>query len=427
MEASTLEEIVRLIFLDPKTCKWRKNFVECDLEKVVGRRVLRPKRLMVFLTCALGACLSMAFLAGCSKDSSGKSKVEDQRKKTAIPVTVGAAVQKTVPMMLSAVGNVQAYSTVEVRARVGGELVAVHFKEGQDVKKGDLLFTIDPRPYESQLKQAEANLARNRAQLHNALKQVERYASVVQKGYVAEEHYDQVKANSGALEGSVRADEAAVENAKLELKFCTIRSPIDGAIGELKVNQGNLIKPNDNDKPMVIIRQVSPVYVAFAVPERNLPEVKKYMALHKLEVEATPQGEGGRPARGELAFMENTVDTTTGTIQLKAVFPNADKALWPGQFVSVRLKLTSLPDVVVIPAQAVQAGQDGHYVYVVKPDRTVEYRVITAGPSMEGEMVIEKGVAVGDTVVTDGQLRLAPGSLVKIVEGSEKSTAEASS
>ena len=375
----------------------------------------------------LGLWLIVSFLTACSGESSGKPKGAEQQQQAAVPITVGVAVEKTVPVMLSAIGNVQAYSTVEVRSRVDGELTAVHFKEGQDIKKGDLLFTIDPRPYEAQLRQAEANLARNKAQLENARKQVERYSAVVKKGYVAEEVYDQVLANSAALEAAVRADEAAIENARLDLKYCTIRSPINGTVGELKVNQGNLIKANDNDKPMVIIRQLSPIYVSFAIPERNLLDIKKFMATRKLEVEAAIPGAEAQPVRGELAFMENAVDTSTGTIQLKATFTNEDKMLWPGQFVNVRLTLASQPHAVVVPSQAIQTGQEGQFVFVVKADLTVEYRVVTVGRGVDGEMVIEKGITPGERVVTDGQLRLAPGSSVKIVESSEKSGSGAAS
>lgn len=354
-------------------------------------------------------------VAGCSGEFPGKPKTTGTARKAPVPVVVGAVARKTVPIILTAIGNVQAYSTVEVRARVGGELMAVHFREGQEMKKGDLLFTVDPRPYEVQLKQAEANLARNKAQLQNARKQVERYSSVVKKGYVAEELYDQVLANAAALEASVRADEATVESVRLDHKYCTIRSPIDGVVGELKVNQGNLVKANDNEKPMVIIRQMSPIYVSFAIPERGLPDLKRFMADRKLEVEAIIPGAEAHPVRGELSFMENAVDTSTGTIQLKGIFANENKLLWPGQFVNVRLTLTSEPDALVVPSQAVQTGQEGPYVYVVKSDQTVEYRVVTVSRAFDGETIIEKGLAPGEEVVIDGQLRLAPGLTVKIV------------
>ncbi|MBP8645312.1 MAG: efflux RND transporter periplasmic adaptor subunit [Syntrophobacteraceae bacterium] len=370
--------------------------------------------------CALGVLLIAFVSAGCSRDAAGNPKVEDPRRKMAVPVTVTEALQKDVPVQLRAIGTVQAYSTVSIRAQVTGELLSVHFKEGQDVKKGDLLFTIDPKPFEARLKQAEAHLARDRAQLANARKQVERYGSVVRKGYVPEEQYDQISANAAALEASVRADEAAVEMAKLELSYCTIRSPIDGTMGEVKVHQGNLIKANDNDNPMVTIKQISPIHVSFFIPEKDLPEVKKHMAAGKLEVASIIPGNEGEPFSGALDFVDNTVDPGTGTIQLKALYSNQDKKLWPGQFVNVVLTLATQPNAVVLPSRAVQTGQGGKYLFVVKPDLTVDYRPVTVGRILDQEIVIEKGVAPGEKVVTDGHLRLAPGSKISIVENNGK-------
>jgi len=254
---------------------------------------------------------------------------------------------------------------------------------------------------------------------------VERYGSVVRKGYVPEEQYDQISANAAALEASVRADEAAVEMAKLELSYCTIRSPIDGTMGEVKVHQGNLVKANDNDNPMVTIKQISPIHVSFFIPEKDLPEVKKHMAAGKLEVASLIPGNEGEPILGALDFVDNTVDPGTGTIQLKALYSNQDKKLWPGQFVNVVLTLATQPNAVVLPSRAVQTGQGGKYLFVVKPDLTVDYRPVTVGRILDQEIVIEKGVAPGEKVVTDGHLRLAPGSKISIVEttGRRASTA----
>ena len=323
---------------------------------------------------------------------------------------------KTVPEQLRAIGNVQAYATVLIRSRVGGELVGVHFKEGEEVKTGELLFTIDPRPFEAALKQAEANLAKNRAQLQHAHKQAERYASVVKKGYVSEDQNDQILANAATLEAAVRADEAAVENARLDLKYCTIRSPITGVPGQLKVDRGNLIKAGDNDNPMVTIKQTSPIFVLFSVPEPYLPELKKHMATHSLEVLVAVPGNEEHPLRGELTFLDNAVDQTTGTILLRATFSNQDRVLWPGQFVNVTLTLTTQPNAVVIPSRAVQTGQQGRYVFVVTPESTAEYRPVVLARTVDGEAVIQKGVSPGEKVVTDGQLRLTQGAQVTIVE-----------
>ena len=372
------------------------------------------------LWCALGAVLLASVLAACSGDGDGQAEGHEPRKKLTVPVTVTRAIKKTVPIQLTAIGNVQSYAKVQIKVRVEGQLTEVHFKEGQEVQKGDLLFTIDPAPFQAQLQQARANLARDRARLLNAKKQVERYASVAQKGYVSAEQFDQVRTDAMALEATVKADEAAVESARLELKYCTIRSPLTGFTGELKVDQGNLIKANDNDKPLVIIRQVRPIYVVFSLPEQYLAEVKHYMARGPLQVDALIPGSTVDPVRGRLSFLDNAVDTTTGTIQLKATFANQDKILWPGQFVNVALILTTQPDAVVLPPQAVQTGQDGQYVFVVAADSTAEYRPVVISRSSPDEVIVAKGVRAGERVVTDGQLRLAPGAPVKIVETDKK-------
>ena len=363
--------------------------------------------------------LFLCLMPACSRDANGTAQ-NAPPSKPAVPVTVSKAVQKNVPVQLKAIGRVQAYSTVTVKAQVDGELVSVHFKEGQDVKKGDLLFAIDPRPFEAQLKQAEANLAKDRAQLVNARKEVERYGSVVQKGFVSQEQFDTFAATASALEATVHADEAAVENAGLSLKYCYIKAPIEGCTGELKVNAGNIVKANDETKPLVTINQVSPVYVTFTVPEANLADIKRHMKGGKLEVFASVSGNEASPARGELTFLDNAVDSTTGTIQLKAEFPNRDRGLWPGQFSNVTVTLTERKDAVVIPFEAVQTGQQGQYAFVLKSDSTVEYRLITTSRILGKEIIVEKGLAPGDDIVTDGQLRLANGSKVKVVENAEK-------
>jgi len=369
--------------------------------------------------CALALIFVFSFISACSGDVNGKPKTTDPRKKMAVPVTVAPAVAKPVPVQVRTIGNVQAYATVLIRSRVGGELIAVHFKEGDEVKSGDLLFTIDTRPFEATLKQAEANLAKNRAQLEHARKQAERYASVVKKGYVSEDQNDQILANAAALEAAVRADEAAVENARLDLKYCSIRSPLNGVTGQLKVDKGNLVKTSDNDNPMVTIKQTSPIYVVFSIPETNLTALKKHMAVGTLDVSVALPGDEGRQIQGRLTFLDNAVDQTTGTILLRATFPNQDRVLWPGQFVNVTLTLSMQADAVVIPSQAVQTGQKGRYVFVVTHDSTVEYRPVTLARTIDGEAVVEKGVTAGEKVVTDGQLRLTQGAQVKILEAGE--------
>lgn len=375
--------------------------------------------------CILGVALILSSVSACSKDANGHAKTGDRNKKGVVPITAIAAAQKDVPLEVRAIGKVQAYSTVSIKAQVDGQIMTVHFKEGQEVKKGDLIFTIDPRPFEARLKHAEALLAKEKAQLQTAKKQVERYASVVQKGFVSAEKYDQIISESTALEASVRADESAVESAALELKYCSIRSPINGYVGEIKVDQGNVIKANDNDKPLVIINQISPIYVSFAVPEQNLPTVKKHMASGRLGVLAVVPGEQEHPENGDLTFVDNAVDSATGTIQLKGVFQNQARMLWPGQFVNVILTLATQKGVVVIPSQAVQTGQQGQYVFVVKPDSTAEYRLVTVARALDNEVVIEKGLAPGEKVVTDGHLRLTQGTQLKIMANGEASGEDA--
>jgi multidrug efflux system membrane fusion protein len=317
------------------------------------------------------------------------------------------------PLQIRAVGNVEAYSTVSVKSQVTGVLMQAHFKEGQDVKKGQLLFTIDPRPLEAALKQAEANLARDVAQLQNAREQARRYAELVKKQYVSQEQYDQIRTNADALEAVVEADKAAVENAKVQLSYCYIYSPIDGQVGSLLVYEGNLVRVNDATA-LVVINQVTPVNVTFSVPEQNLADIRRHMTQGSLKVEAQFQSDEGRPEHGVLAFIDNAVDRTTGTIKLKAEFKNQDRRLWPGQFINVALTLSTEANAVVVPSEAVQVGQEGQHVFVVKPDKTVEMRPVVVARTDEGEAVIAKGLQAGEQVVREGQFLLGPGTRVEI-------------
>ena len=338
--------------------------------------------------------------------------------KPPVPVAAGTVVQKTVPIQLRTIGNIEAYSTVSVKSQIGGVLTRVHFREGQDVSKGALLFTIDPRPYEAALRQAEANLAKNNAQLANARKEVQRYAELVKKGYVAQEQYDQISTNAASFEAIVNADMAVVENARLQLKYCSIYSPISGRTGNLMADEGNLIKANA-DTAMVVINQVQPIYVSFTVPEHYLGEIKKYMSAGKLRVDLVIGKDENYPESGVVTFVDNAVDPATGTIQLKATFSNRQRLLWPGQFVTAAMTLTTKPDAIVVPSQAIQTGQEGFYVFVIKADLTVEARSVIAGTTLDGETVIEKGLQPGEQVVTDGQLRLVPGAKVDIKNKAE--------
>lgn len=330
----------------------------------------------------------------------------------AVPVNVAKAVKKTVPIQLSAIGTGEAHSTVSIKGQVNAVLKEVHFKQGDFVKKGDLLFTLDARPFQASLAQAQANLARDKAQADLTIVQAERYKKLYDEGISPKEQFDQMQANAAAQQGSVHADEAAVESAKLQLQYCAIYSPVDGRTGALQVYPGNLVK--ENDVPvLVVINEIAPLYEDFSVPEQYLGVIKKYMAGGRLQIEATPYGDTA-PEMGYLTFVDNTVDNTTGTIKLKGTFANADHRLWPGQFSTVALRLSEEENATVVPTQAVQTGQNGDFVFVIKPDQTAESRPVKVARSLGSESVIAKGVEPGETVVTDGQLRLIPGIKVQI-------------
>ncbi len=315
------------------------------------------------------------------------------------------------PVELRLVGTVEPRATVSVRALVTGQLTAVYFREGQDVNKDDRLFTIDPRPFEAQLHQAEATLAKYTAQAQNAAAQVRRYEELIAKGIATKEQIDQVSTAAAALQATVKADTAAVENARLNLEYSEIRAPIAGRTGALLVQAGNLVRTTDTT-PLVVINQVSPIYVTFAVPEANLPDVHRYEAAGTLQVEVQTPGPTGFTERGTISFIDNTVDRATGTIRVRGSFENRERHLWPGLFVNVVLTLTTDPRALVVPTRAVQESPDGQYVYTVKADGTVESRPVTVARTIGDQAVIARGLAAGESVVTDGQLRLVPGKRV---------------
>lgn len=351
-------------------------------------------------------------LAACSAEK------EAPRVKPAVPVTVASAGQRSVPVQLKAIGNVEPFSIVAVKAQVSGTVARVHFAEGQDVRKGDLLFTIDPRPFEAALRQAEAILARDLAQARNAREQAERYGALLKDGIVTQEQYDQLRTTAEAYGATVAADRAAVDNARIELGYCTIRSPLTGRTGNLAVHPGNVVRANENPA-LVTINQVNPVYVAFSVPETELPEIRRHLVAGELKVEALLPADGQVAESGRVSFVDNMVDTATGTIRLKGTFANKSRRLWPGQFVNVQLTLATLPNATVVPSRAVQTGQQGQFVFVVKADATAEQRPVTAGITHEGFTVIAQGLKPGETVVTDGQMRLFPGAKVLLKEGNQ--------
>jgi membrane fusion protein, multidrug efflux system len=354
---------------------------------------------------ALVTFSALALLTACGKTKAGPPV------DTAAPVVVAAATQRDIPVEVKAVGTVEAYSNVQVKSMIAGEITKEGFTEGQDVRRGDLLFVIDPRPYQAALAQAQGNLARDLAQEANARAQATRYAALFKEGVVSREQYDQITSASDALKQAVEADRAAVETAKVNLTYTTIYSPINGRTGNLMVHRGNVVKANDI--PILSINQVQPIYATFAVPEMYLPEIKRSQASRKLAVTVRVPNEP-KPAEGVLTFIDNTVDPATGMIKLKATFTNHDRRLWPGQFADVSLTLSTDKNAVLIPSAAVQTGQNGQYVFVVKPDNTAELRNVTVSRIVGSDSVITSGVQAGEQVVTDGQVRLTPGKKVAL-------------
>jgi membrane fusion protein, multidrug efflux system len=335
------------------------------------------------------------------------------RGEATVPATVATVVQKSMPIEIRVIGSVEAYSVVSVHAQVTGQLNAVNFKEGDDVAKDQVLFTLDRRPLEATLMQAQANLQRDIAQAANAKVVAQRYADLAKQGIATTEQLETSRTSSAALDATVEADRATVESAKVQLQYATIASPIAGRTGALMVHEGNLVRAADTT-PLVVINQVAPIYVSFAIPESRLPELKRYMAQGALAVEARPPNDETGSSHGRITFVDNSVDQTTGTIRIKATFSNEDHRLWPGQFVNVAVALTKDPSAVVVPTAAVQVGQQGQYAYVVKADHSIEYRALVVERTSGLETVIKSGLKPAETVVTDGHLRIVAGSRVSI-------------
>src|SRR5438876_1893081 len=348
------------------------------------------------------------------------SRADTQKSAPAVPVTTAPVVTKTVAVRIYAIGNVEPYTTVAVKARVDGQIVSVHFKEGGEVRQGSVLFEIDPRPFAASLKQAQANLLKDKALLDRASQQEKRYKDLLAKNFISTDAYEQVRTNAETAGATVAANEAAIDNAKLSLEYCTIRSPVTGYAGRIQIQQGNLVKANDTNS-MVTLNQVVPIYTSFSVPEQNVADVRRYQADGELKVAANFANATHPPMAGRLSFVDNSADATTGTIKLKAEFPNSDKALWPGQFVNVVLTLREQKDAIVTPSSAVQSGPTGQYVFVVKPDFTVELRNITITRAEGDDTVVASGLKAGDIVVTVGQLRLAPGTKVNVGKAQQPS------
>jgi multidrug efflux system membrane fusion protein len=376
---------------------------------MTSRRLVMIGLLIVALA---GAGLGTYFVTdgGAREGKSAKAKGPP-----AVPVTVALVQQQNMPVRLHAIGNVEPYSTVALKARVGGQILEVNFREGQPVKKNEVLFRIDPRPFEAALRQAEANALRDRAARDQARSQEKRYQELLDKNFISKEAYAQIRTNAATAEATAKASEAALENARLALEYCTVRSPLDGYVGRALLQAGNQVRADDS-VALVVINQVRPIYVNFGIPEQYLPEVRKHMAGGPLAAEVQPPDAQQAAPRGTLIFIDNAVDPSTGTIRLRAQFENADVALWPGQFVNVSLRLYEQANALVIPATAVQTGPEGQYVYVVDDEMTADVRRVTVQRTEGDRAIVAKGLAKDERVVTRGQLRLGPKVRVQIAK-----------
>jgi multidrug efflux system membrane fusion protein len=358
----------------------------------------------------LTAAAILVSVSGCSPNDAAQ---EGARSKAApdVPVLTAQVVRKPMPLKLQAIGNVEAYTSVAVKSRMDGQIIAVRFQDGQDVKAGQLLFELDPRALEAQVKQLEANVVRDKVIVANNEAKERRYKDLLDKGFISADGYNQIKTDLDAAQANVEANQAGLEAARVQLSYTRITAPIGGRAGKILIQIGNVVKANDT-VALVTINAVVPIYVSFAVPEQYLPEIRRFMVKAPLAVHASPAGDALTQTDGRLTFIDNTVDAQTGTIRLRATFPNKDHMLWPGQFANVTLTLSQQADAVVIPSQALQNGPKGQYVYVVQPDLSAEMRSVTVD-RMDGlEAVIASGLQAGETVVTSGQIRLTPGAKV---------------
>jgi multidrug efflux system membrane fusion protein len=343
----------------------------------------------------------------------GQEQPKGPPPKPPVPVRIGQAITQTVPLQVRVVGSVEARATVEIRSRVGGQLTQVHFQEGQEVRKGAPLFTIDPIPYQIALRQAEARLQKDQSLALTAREKERRYLTLTGEGLTSRQDYDLIKAEAESLEASVAAAQAAVEEAELQLAWSRIAAPLTGRTGSLMAHVGDLVSANGS-QPLLVIHQIEPIDVSFTIPERDLGRIRSALAVGKLPVSTLLPGEETQPESGELTFIDNAVDTRSGTIRLKASFANTSRRLWPGQFVTVLITLAAFDNATVVPAAAVQTGQKGIFVFIARADGTAEMRPVKTGITYEGVTVISEGVKPGETVVTDGQLRLYPDAKLDI-------------
>ena len=359
------------------------------------------KQKIMMFTC----CITLLLCAACS------SKKEKPKAKPPVPVKVAQAVLKNIPIQIKAIGTIEAFTSVAIKSQVSGQIARLHFAEGSDVEKGALLISIDPEPFKATVNQLEAVLAKDQAQAKFAREQAERYAGLLKEGIVTRDQYDLLRANAESLAATLVADRAAIKNARIQLGYCSIRSPISGRTGTIALHPGNLVKAND--LPIVTVNQITPIYTTFSIPEKLLTEVKRAMAGNELKIEALIPNEPGSTESGTISFLDNAVNPATGTIKLKGTFANTSRKLWPGQFTDVVMTLGNRKNAVVVPTTALQTGQQGQFVYVVKADNSVEMRQVTVSMTAGEETVVEKGLGAGETVVTDGQLRLTPGAVVE--------------
>lgn len=350
--------------------------------------------------------ICLLLLCACSGENAQKKGA------TAIPVHVDIVEQKSIPRILNVVGNVRSSASVGVTPRVTGEIQKIHFHEGQHVNEGDPLVSLDPRPFEASLREKEGLLAKSKAQLNKANDDMRRYGKLVNGGYVSREAYEQAATEAAALTATLQAEQAAVENAALELSYCTVIAPISGRVGALKVDKGNMIRPSDSS-PIVAIDTISPIYVNFSVPEIHLATILHHMEEGPVAITATPTG--GQAESGQLTLVDNSVDIRTGTIRLRGTFKNEKHRLWPGQFVEVSLPLGTVENAIIIPSKAVQAGRDESYVYVVDADNRAAYRKVTVLFEYQDKSIVESKISQGDKIVTDGHVRLVPDALLNIL------------
>lgn len=357
-----------------------------------------------------GTLAGLALLLTISGCGNGQDSAPTEPK--AVPVTVARAVQRPVPVVVRAVGNVEPLASVAIKSQVGGIITEQSVTDGQDVKQGDPLFLVDPRPFDLAVREAQSKLERDQVLLDKANADLKRYSALIEKSMIAQEQYDQTYATAKSLENTIRLNQAVLERSRLEQEYSAIRSPISGHVGIVQIHKGNVISAND-DRTLCVINQLEPIHISFAVPERYLPRILALNAQAPLAVEITTAGDD-TPVNARLAAMDNAVDTTTGNIQLRALYDNKDRRLWPGQFVRVGLTLDTLTDVVLVPTPAVMDGLKGSYVYVLGQDNIVEVREVQTALIVDSQTAVSRGLAPGETVVVDGQIRLAPGLKAEI-------------